>query len=253
MPREAPYQRIADDLRRRISDSEWSVGDRLPGRSILAEHYDVGTNVIQKACERLIIEGILEGRAGSGTYVRQPRERLRMVRSRHREYRSGSPFRADMAEQGKRGTWESRTSVRVPATARIATRLGIDPGDLTVETSYEFLADGQAVQLSQSWEPMAITGSTPILLPESGPHAGHGVVLRMRSIGVRIAYATEVPRPARATQEQANLLGIPVGELVTAIERTYYDADGRPVETADLTVPDVRWEIAYEIPIDDQA
>ncbi len=36
----------------------------------------------------------------------------------------------------------------------------------------------------------------------------------------------------------------------TRIERTYYDSDGRPVETADITVPDVRWEIAYEISIE---
>ncbi|KFG10304.1 hypothetical protein IQ61_03505 [Streptomyces scabiei] len=73
---------------------------------------------------------------------------------------------------------------------------------------------------------------------------------RMRSIGVAVETAVEVPRPGRATQEEANLLGISVGELLTRIERTYYDSDGRPVETADITVPDVRWEIAYEIPID---
>ncbi|MDX2689940.1 MULTISPECIES: UTRA domain-containing protein [Streptomyces] len=76
------------------------------------------------------------------------------------------------------------------------------------------------------------------------------VVERMRSIGVAVETAVEVPRPGRATQEEANLLGISVGELLTRIERTYYDSDGRPVETADITVPDVRWEIAYEIPID---
>lgn len=68
--------------------------------------------------------------------------------------------------------------------------------------------------------------------------------------GVVITTAVEVPRPGRATQEEANLLGISVGDLLTRIERTYYDRDGRPVETADIVVPDVRWEIAYEIPID---
>jgi GntR family transcriptional regulator len=41
-----------------------------------------------------------------------------------------------------------------------------------------------------------------------------------------------------------------VGDLITEIERTYYDRDGRPVETADITVADVRWEIAYEIGIE---
>ncbi|MFI6354378.1 GntR family transcriptional regulator [Streptomyces sp. NPDC050743] len=251
MPREAPYRHVADDLRRRVRAGEWAVGERLPSRAQLAEEYGVGRNVTQRAMERLIIEGILEGRAGSGTYVCAPRERLRMVRSRHREQRGGSPFRADMSEQGRRGSWESRSQARVPAPEYIAQRLAIEPGDPCVRTNYEFLADGQPVQLSESWEPMAVTDGTPIVLPEMGPLAGMGVVERMRSIGVAIDIAVEVPRPGRATQEEANLLGISVGDLLTRIERTYYDRDGRPVETADIVVPDVRWEIAYEIPIDE--
>lgn len=71
----------------------------------------------------------------------------------------------------------------------------------------------------------------------------------MRSIGIDIVTALEVPRPARATQEQANLLGINRGDLVLVIERSYFDGDGRAVETADITVPDSRWEVAYEFAV----
>lgn len=250
MPREAPYLKVADDLRRRVRAGEWAVDERLPSRAKLAQEYGVGRNVTQRAVERLIVEGLLEGHAGSGTRVRVPRERLRMVRSRHREHRGGSPFRADMKEQGRLGVWESRSQARVPAPEHIAQRLAIAPDDPCVFTRYEFLADSQSVQLSESWEPMAITDGTPIVLPEMGPLAGMGVVERMRTIGVVIQTAVEIPRPGRATQAEANLLGVSVGELLTRIERTYYDSDGRPVETADITVPDVRWEIAYEIPIE---
>ncbi|WP_405881916.1 GntR family transcriptional regulator [Streptomyces sp. NBC_01136] len=250
MPREAPYLEVANSLRARILAGEWEVGERLPSRAQLAEEYGVGRNVTQRAMDRLIIEGFLEGRAGSGTYVRKPRERLRMVRSHHRERRGGSPFRADMKERGKAGTWESHSQARVPAPEPVAERLAISPGDLCVVTRYEFLADGQPVQLSESWEPMAITDGTPVVLPEMGPLAGAGVVERMRSIGVGVETAVEVPRPARATQAQANLLGISVGDLLLEIERTYYDTDGRPVETANIVVPDARWEVAYEFGIE---
>ncbi|MGK5640077.1 GntR family transcriptional regulator [Streptomyces sp. URMC 126] len=245
-----PYMRVADDLRRRIARGEWSVGQRLPSRAQLALDYGVGPNVLQKAQERLIVEGLLEGRAGSGTYVREPRRRLRMIRSRHREQRRDSPFRSDMEEQGRSVGWESHSEARIPAPEHIAERLAIEPGDPCVRTLYEFLADGQPVQLSESWEPMAITGDTPVVLPELGPFAGKGVVERMRSIGVVVATAVEVPRPSRATQAQANLLGVSLGDLVTRIERTYHDVDGRPVETADIIVPDARWEIAYEIAVE---
>ncbi|PJE95550.1 GntR family transcriptional regulator [Streptomyces carminius] len=250
MPREAPYLQIADALRARIKAGEWAVGEKLPSRAQLAEEYGVGRNVTQRAMDRLIVEGLLEGRAGSGTYVRKPRERSRMVRSRHRERRGGSPFRADMTEHDRAGTWESHSQARVPAPERIAERLALSPGDPCVLTRYEFLADGRPVQLSESWEPMAVTDGTPIVLPEAGPLAGTGVVERMRSIGVTIETAVEIPRPGRADQEQANLLGIALGDLVLHIERTYYDTDGRPVETADITVPDARWEVAYEFGVD---
>jgi GntR family transcriptional regulator len=245
-----PYQLVAGDLRRRLTDREWEVGARLPSRAQLAQHYGVGTNVVQKAQERLIVEGLLEGRAGSGTYVAPSRERRRMVRSRHRERRGGSPFRADMCEIGSAGTWEASSEARTPAPDHIARRLGIEAGDPTVRTTYEFLADGKPAQLSMSWEPMAITGGTPILLPEMGPLAGKGVVERMRSIGVDTETWVEIPRPGRATPEQAALLGLNTGDLVLTIERTYYAADGRAVETADIVVPDRAWEVAYEFAVE---
>ncbi|MFD5550633.1 GntR family transcriptional regulator [Streptomyces goshikiensis] len=239
MSREAPYLAVADVLRARILAGEWEIGERLPSRARLAVEYGVGRNVMQRAVDRLIIDGLLEGRAGSGTYLRMPRERLRLVRSRHHE-------RQDRRERGRADAWDSHSQVRVPAPETIAERLAISSGDLCVHTHYEFLAEGQPVQLSASWEPMAITDGTPIVLPEQGPLAGKGVVERMRSIGVVISTVVEVPRPARATQRQANLLGISVGDLVLQIERTIFDTDGRPVETADMVIPDARREVVYE-------
>lgn len=106
---------MADVLRARILAGEWGIGERLPSRAKLAEKYGVGRNVMQRAMDGLIIEGLLEGRAGSGTYVCMPRERLRMVRSRHRERRGGSPSRAAMKERGRAGAWDSHSQARVPA------------------------------------------------------------------------------------------------------------------------------------------
>ncbi|MFJ5031862.1 GntR family transcriptional regulator [Streptomyces sp. NPDC088560] len=258
MPREAPYRALADVLRARVLSGEWDVGERLPSRARLAEEYGVGRNVVQRAMDRLIDEGLLEGRAGSGTYVRTPRERLRLVRSRHHERRDGSPRRAgtsagarpDLRERGRADSWDAHSQVRVPAPEAIAERLAIRPGDLCVTTHYEFLAEGHPVQLSASWEPMTLAGGTPIVLPETGPLAGKGVPERMRSIGVVVDTVVEIPRPARATPVHANLLGISAGDLVLRIERTIYATDGRPVETADIVIPDARRAVVYEFGVE---
>ncbi|MGY0486497.1 GntR family transcriptional regulator [Streptomyces sp. WG-D5] len=249
MPEQPPYLRIADVLRRRVAEREWTPGDRLPSRARLARECGVGENVVRRAQELLISQGVLEGRAGSGTYVAAARERVRVVRSASREQPDGSPFRADMRAVGKQGDWESRTEAKVPAPAEIAERLGLAEGDLCVRTVYEFLADGRPVQLSTSWEPYDLTGGTLVVLPEGGPHAGVGVVNRMAAIGVTVAHAVEQPEPRQATAEEASLLGIQKSALVTHIRRTYYSDQGRPVETADIVVPAALCEIVYEIPI----
>ena len=57
------------------------------------------------------------------------------------------------------------------------------------------------------------------------------------------------PHPARPPPEEATLLGVQKGTLVTQIVRTYYAEDGRPVETADIVVPASLCEIVYEVPV----
>ncbi|MEU5418755.1 GntR family transcriptional regulator [Streptomyces sp. NPDC020799] len=250
MREQPPYLRVADLLRQRIANQEWTPGDRLPSRAQLAQECGgVGENVIRRAQELLISQGVLEGRAGSGTYVAEPRERVRMVRSQYREPNGEAPFGADMSALGKRGTWESATQAKVPAPEGIAARLGIAEGDLCVRTAYEFMADGKPVQMSTSWEPYDITGGTLVVLPEGGPHAGRGVVGRMAEIGITVTHAVEQPEPGHATAEEATLLGVQRGALVTRIQRTYYSDDGRPVETADIVVPAGLAEIVYEVPV----
>ncbi|MYV73683.1 UTRA domain-containing protein [Streptomyces sp. SID1046] len=249
MPEQPPYLRIADVLRQRIAEHEWTAGDRLPSRAQIAEECGVGENVVRRAQELLISQGVLEGRAGSGTYVAEPRQRVRVVRSSAREQPGGSPFRADMQALGRQGNWESRTEAKVPAPAEIAARLGIGEDDLCVRTVYEFLADGRPVQLSTSWEPYELTAGTLVVLPEGGPHAGSGVVNRMAEIGITVSHAVEQPEPRQATAEEASLLGIQKAALVTHIRRTYYSDQGQPVETADIVVPVALCEIVYEVPI----
>jgi GntR family transcriptional regulator len=154
-----------------------------------------------------------------------------------------------MASLGKRGTWESRTEAKVPAPEEIAARLSIAAGDPCVRTTYEFLAEGKPVQLSTSWEPYAITAGTIVVLPEGGPLAGAGVVDRMAEIGITVTHTVEAPEPRQASDDEAVLLGIQRGALVTHIRRTYYTDDGRAVETADIVMPVAHCELVYELPI----
>ncbi|MDO0912848.1 GntR family transcriptional regulator [Streptomyces sp. DT2A-34] len=239
----APYLRVAAMMRARIADGTWAPGDRMPSRTDLGREFGVGENVIRRAQELLISQGQLEGRAGSGTYIRSPQKRRPLPRIPSDGQRGGS----GIAPAGFEGTWEADSTAKVPAPSAIAARLSIEAGSLCVRTVYEFLTDHRPVLLSTSWEPMAVTGGTLVVLPEGGPLAGQGVVARMAHLGITVDRVVELPHPVLMGREDAQMLGVASGSRATLIERTHYDDAGRPVETADFLVPASLWDIAYDI------
>ena len=50
-------------------------------------------------------------------------------------------------------------------------------------------------------------------------HAGAGVVDRMAEIGITVSHVVEQPEPGQANAEEATLLGVQRGALVTRIDR----------------------------------
>jgi GntR family transcriptional regulator len=103
--------------------------------------------------------------------------------------------------------------------------------------------------LSTSYEPLALTEGTPVMLPERGPMTGRGVTERMASIGQRIVTATEVVSARPVMQDEAERIQVSPGTIVIVIQRTYWTAE-QPVETADIVVPIDRYELLYVIPVE---
>ncbi|MEV6130713.1 GntR family transcriptional regulator [Streptomyces violaceusniger] len=256
-PPEPPaYLSLARDLRRRIEDGRLPAGAQLPSRAQLARSYGVGPNVANSAVRVLMAEGLVHGRAGSGVYVREPRALRRMLRSWHDGRLSGTPYVLDLPGHGGDGR-RVGSSTTVAAPPGIAERLGLAPGAQVVRSAYVFRSGGgsaagtagEPTMISTSWEPLELTGGTPVALPEAGPLAGRGVVARMAHIGLPVDRAVEAVVARTASAEEASLLEITTGSVVEALERTYYSGD-RAVETADIVVPAGRYQLVYEFPVD---
>ncbi len=60
---------IASLLRREINNGALASKDRLPSERILAEKYSVARGTVREALNQLAKDGLVEVRAGSGTYV----------------------------------------------------------------------------------------------------------------------------------------------------------------------------------------
>ncbi|MFD8939452.1 GntR family transcriptional regulator [Streptomyces sp. NPDC059578] len=241
------YLRVAGDLRRKITDGSLPPHTRLPSQAKIREEYGVSDTVALEARKVLMAEGLVEGRSGSGTYVRERSVPRRIARSGYRPSEGPTTFKQEQADCSVRGVWESR-SEQTDADPDVAERLRIDVGDRVMRTRYVYRDGCDAMMLSTSWEPLALTGRTPVMLPEEGPLRGTGVVRRMAAIDVVVDNVTEEvgARPGLADELLA-LGGVP-GHVVIVIRRTFY-ASGRPVETADLVVPADRYRVAYHLPV----
>ncbi|MGV9854899.1 GntR family transcriptional regulator [Streptomyces sp. NPDC003442] len=241
------YLRVADDLRKKIAAGELPPHARLPSQARIREEYGVSDTVALEARKVLMAEGLVEGRSGSGTYVRAQPVPRRVVRGGFHTAGETTPFRQEQTDDRITGTWETE-SEQEAAGGEIAGRLGVEVGERVMRTRYVFRSQGEVVMLSTSWEPLELTGRTPVMLPEEGPLAGRGVVDRMAALDLVVDnMAEEVGARPGLAEEVLALGGVP-GHWVMVISRTYF-AGGRPVETADVVVLAERYRIAYRLPV----
>src|SRR5574340_612529 len=65
------YRRISEEIRRAIRDREFQPGDKLPADEQLAGRFETSRLTVIRALRDLQVEGLVQRRAGSGTFVTQ--------------------------------------------------------------------------------------------------------------------------------------------------------------------------------------
>ncbi|MCE7006736.1 GntR family transcriptional regulator [Kibdelosporangium philippinense] len=63
------YERIADELRRSITNGVIKLGDQLPSLAEIKSRYDVSTMTAREAIKVLSTEGLVVVRQGAGAFV----------------------------------------------------------------------------------------------------------------------------------------------------------------------------------------
>ena len=96
------YRQIYNELRQGILKRKLSVGARLPSTRDLARRLGVSRNTVLNAYERLVADGLLVARKGSGTRVGMPSDKVRPLATPMRR-----PF----------DLWAALREARFPATS----------------------------------------------------------------------------------------------------------------------------------------
>jgi GntR family transcriptional regulator len=71
VPPQYAYQRVAEDVIKRIQSGEFPPGSRLPSRPELCEQYEVSSFVADRVFLILKMQGLTESLPGAGVYVKE--------------------------------------------------------------------------------------------------------------------------------------------------------------------------------------
>ena len=66
----AKYRDIADDIRQKIKNQEYTFGQKLPYEYVLCMSYHCNKETMKKALDILVKEGLIIRRRGAGTFVK---------------------------------------------------------------------------------------------------------------------------------------------------------------------------------------
>jgi K+/H+ antiporter YhaU regulatory subunit KhtT len=91
------YQKIAIDIANRIVSGDFSIGDRLHGRSSLAGHYNVSPETIRRAMILLNDMDIVEVTKGSGILIKSVDNCLKFI-DKFKDISSMNSFKKEIIE-----------------------------------------------------------------------------------------------------------------------------------------------------------
>jgi DNA-binding transcriptional regulator YhcF (GntR family) len=133
-PRTAAEQ-IAGDLRTAIASCRYAPGDAIPGLHDIARHYGVAAETVKSALRTLAAEQLLQGRKGSGTYVRDgASEKARDGNRRNPEVLAEevAQLREDLDQRLQLLTWMIRELLNRMPFAEPGDPAGVTPAGLDI-------------------------------------------------------------------------------------------------------------------------
>lgn len=93
------YQQVAAELKSRIEDGIYPVGEKLPAERFIAEEKNVSRTVVREAIIMLEVEGYVEVRKGSGIHVMSSQAKYSQANNDHLEFANYGPFELLQARQ----------------------------------------------------------------------------------------------------------------------------------------------------------
>jgi GntR family transcriptional regulator len=228
------YQRIAEDLRKKIESGQLEPGSQLPTEIELRERYDnASRNTVRDAVKWLTSRGLIETRPGRGTFVVKNIDPFVTTLSANPETGlgggEGAAYGSEVLAQSRtQRMTEPRVEVQ-QATGWTATELQIAQGTPVVSRHQERYVDNEPWSLQTSFYPRTLVDGAPRLIEASDIAEGtvnylHDI-LGIKQAGYRDTILVRIP-----DSNETTFFSLPSDGRVAVVEifRTAFDRQGKP-------------------------
>lgn len=207
-------------LERALEAGEWPPGTAIPAEIALAARFGVSQGTVRKAIGALAAENLLVRRQGKGTFVATHTEEaassFRFLRIRRNDGRPEYPAsRLIDLRRGKAG-------------ADVARALAIKPGDGIYLLRRVLDFGGRPVVLDEISLPATLFSGLTRARFAGYPGSMYGFF--ETEFGVRMVRAEERLHAVAAERAAAELLDVPSGSPLLAVDRVSFTYGDRPVE-----------------------
>lgn len=214
------YHQLKEIIRGQVRAGVWRPGDPIPSERELCERYGLSRMTARQAVTELVNEGLLYREQGRGTFVARPKIAQQLLHL--------TGFSQDMRARAQRPGARVLAAEMWPADEAVADRLRLKPGQPVFRLRRLRLADAEPLAVETSF--VTFIGCER-LLDEDLERDSLYRVLEAKHDLPPLAAEQEL-EAALADDEDARLLGIPVGAPVLLTRRFTTTVRGLPLEYA---------------------
>ncbi len=226
------YIQIHDDIKRKIEENIWKVGDRIPSERELSLHFGVSRMTLRQAIQNLSDEGILERKVGSGTYVANRKVQEKMTGT--------TSFTEIMLSQGRQPSSKVTSYfVTSPSSSEIE-KLALSENQLVLRMERIRYADGIPICFELASIPETLINQ---FTKESITNSFYRI---LEDEGFKIGGANQTISATEASEKIAEFLNIKRGDAVLRLRQVSFFDDGRPFEYVRTQYVGSRFEFYLE-------
>jgi len=227
------YHQLQAVLKAEIESGQWRADEQLPNETKLAERFGVSKITVRQALQELAELGYIRREQGRGTFVAR------------RKFDEGPRELTSFTEEMRRHELVASSRVlsqtTVEADARVAAALGQPVKSQVFVLKRLRLASGEPMSVQTAHIPATFV---PGLVMEEGVSLYEALQRRYHLYPAR---ARETYVASAADQSCAELLGIPAGSPVFAVERVTHLPNDRPFEFVQSVVRGDRYSIVLDL------